>query len=470
MLGWLAAAVPAPAAASVTVPITLANNHIFVDVALDGRGPYHFVLDSGSPFGLLDRDVAAHLGLSVRASGTIGGVGDAALASGKTIVRSVSVGGRELTDRTFVVAPLRDVALAEGRPIDGVIGHDLFGDVVTTIDYARQTITLDDDFAAVVRGGASVLPMQQHAGLPQVACRVADVAGRCTVDTGSRLSVTVLAPFARAHPTIAPRERTAPGVDGFGLGGPSYGRLAPLATLTFGSFVVRDTIADFSLQTRGAFADPATAANVGGGIWRRFALTFDEMHGRIAMRRVEADRERFDRSGLFLVGTELEAIAVLDVRPGTPAAAAGLRVGDVLLASDGHPLVAADLPALRDALADPARSTVALHVAGDVAGGGSGARGGNRGRARGGGAGGGGGCDGSPATRARGLDWAVNSGRIADQSISISTRPGACSTVFASTSPTTSSAAYRSPSVSARDERNAMSSRRDACAVRASLE
>lgn len=355
-------------AAPVTVPMSVSNNHVYIDVLIDGTGPYHFVLDSGSPFGLLDSDLATRLGLRVADRGRVGGVGDDSPRVGSARVRSLSIGGREIADRTFVVTPLRQtIGAAEGRPIDGVIGADLFASVVTTIDYGRDTVTLDDDVAARERHGATVLPLRLHDGLPQVACRVDDVRGRCTVDTGSRLSVTVLAPFVLRHPTVAPADPSALGVDGFGLGGAAYGRLALLPTLALGGFTLRDTVCDFSAQKRGAFADPATAANVGGGVWRRFVVTFDFAGGRLALSPGSdfGATERIDRSGLFLVGDETGTIEVLDARADTPAADAGIASGDTIVASDGAVVVPTDLPALRRTLMEPAGTTVTLRVARD---------------------------------------------------------------------------------------------------------
>lgn len=246
---WLAAlwsvAMLRPASAkSTTVPMTLANNHVYVDVMLDRTGPYHFILDSGSPFGLLDTDVAHRLGLVVRPHGTIGGVGNATPLAGATVVHALSIGGRAIADRKFVVTPLRvAIGAAEGRSVDGIIGRNFLESVVTTIDYEHATVTLDADFAAAMHDGASALPLRFYGGLPQIACRVAEVEGRCTVDTGSRLGASVLGPFVAKHPSLTPADATAIGVDGFGFGGAAYGRLARLSTLAFGNFVLRDTIA-----------------------------------------------------------------------------------------------------------------------------------------------------------------------------------------------------------------------------------
>jgi len=159
--------------------------------------------------------------------------------------------------------------------LDGVIGSDLFETVVTTVDYARGVVVLDDDFTSAMQGGAHAIPLKFHDGLPQVACRLERAPGRCTIDTGSRLGATIFAPFVARYPKLVPAHASAIGVDGFGLGGPAYGRLARLHSLAFGGFVLRDLACDYSTQREGAFADPETAARSSDALPSRSIIAGD---------------------------------------------------------------------------------------------------------------------------------------------------------------------------------------------------
>lgn len=355
---------PQLAAARTIVPFVLVNDHVFVDVTLNGTGPYHFVLDSGSPFGLLDRAVARELALDVRARGTVGGVGDAVAPAGETSVRVLRVGDVAFARSRFVVTDLHTtIGEAEGRAIDGVLGRELFERFATTVDYARRTIVLGADVPALAHDGATLVPMQLENGIPQIACRIANVPAMCNVDTGSRLAITVPEPFAAAHPQIVPERRSAVGVDGYGLGGPAYGRIGRLATLAFGGALVTDTVCDFSTQRRGAFANPALGGNVGGGLLRRFTVTFDYAHRRIAFAR-NADFETPeppDRSGLFLIARG-DDVRVLDVRPATPSARAEIARDDRIVAIDDADVIASDLPAVRTRLAAESGSFVTVRI------------------------------------------------------------------------------------------------------------
>lgn len=278
VLALAACVAPASARANATtrVPFQLANDHVFVDVALDGTGPYHFVVDSGSPFALLDAAVASELHLAVRPYGTIGGVGDREARAGVATARVARIGDLALARERFVVTDLHGtIGTAEGRPVDGVLGRDLFERFTTTFDYAHRTLVFGDDARALVRGGATVVPMRVDSGVPRVACRIDGFRATCNIDTGSRLALTVTAPFSAAHPGLLPASLSEIGVDGFGLGGAAFGRFGRVRLLAIGDAIVRDVLCDFSTQARGAFADARLGGNVGGGVLKRFAVTFD---------------------------------------------------------------------------------------------------------------------------------------------------------------------------------------------------
>lgn len=75
---------------------------------------------------------------------------------------------------------------------------------------------------------------------------------------------------------------------------------------------------------------PFIGANVGGAVWKRFTMTLDYRQlTMILTPNVDFDmRDHWDRSGVYLVNDG--AITIIDVRPGTPAAKAGLAKGDVI--------------------------------------------------------------------------------------------------------------------------------------------
>src|SRR5215472_11669194 len=60
-----AGARPSAHPASFTLPFELIDNRVFIEVRLNGHGPYHFILDTGAEGTISDR-VAQELGLKVQ--------------------------------------------------------------------------------------------------------------------------------------------------------------------------------------------------------------------------------------------------------------------------------------------------------------------------------------------------------------------------------------------------------------------
>lgn len=193
-------------------------------------------------------------------------------------------------------------------------------------------------------------------------CAIDTIPGTCTIDTGSRDSFDVHAPFVAAHPGIVPANATQAGVGGFGIGGPLINRLGR-TTLAFGPFTLPGTITGFTAQDVGAFADPFVAGNIGAGVLKRFSVTFD--YPRSLMTLVPngeyASPDVYERSGMFLIDRG-GAVVVAGVRPGTPAAEAGIVKDDTIASVDGRPASALGLDGVRRALAAPASTGVRLDV------------------------------------------------------------------------------------------------------------
>ncbi len=361
----LAAALPAVAPLSpppgAVVPLASEGDHLFAEVRLDGSPPLHFAVDT-SGGELVDADVAERLHLREHGHLTLHGVGTGGEPARLATVGRVELGGARLDGVPFVVLPIaRSFGQAEGVPVDGVIGPALLARFTVTIDAAGGTMTL----APRADGPPGDLPLRlDGSGHPQAPCTVDGLAARCGLDTGSRLAVTLLRPFLDAHPALDARAVSAEGVDGYGIGGPARGRLGPVA-IGLGGHSVR-VVGDYTAQRTGVFAGRALDANLGEALLRRFVVTYDAARGRVRFVPSAAfdEPQPLDRSGLFLLRSAAGTTTVLDVRPGTPAASAGVRAGDLLVALDGTPAAALALPAIRARLREPAGTRVGLRLRG----------------------------------------------------------------------------------------------------------
>jgi hypothetical protein len=335
-------------AAQTSVPFDLAENHVYLSVMLNGKGPYRFIYDTGGA-NIVDPAVAKEIGTAGRGSIQGGGVGSATESLSFANVDSMQIGAATIKDQLFAIAPTRlGFGMSGGQPVDGLIGFEVLARFVTTFDYAHNTVVLAMPGAATP-AGADVVPFVLDHRQPQFACTIDGIASQCTLDTGSRDSLTLMSPFIAANPRIVPAKLSAAGVNGFGFGGPSLGRLGRVESVGFGTFVLTNVVGDFTTQEKGALAVPFLAANIGGNIWKRFSLTLDYDKQTMALTpNGSLDRpDVYERAGLFLLNRGGKYV-VLDARPGTPAAAAGIVKGDTIDSIDGKPVSGMSLQAVRE--------------------------------------------------------------------------------------------------------------------------
>lgn len=346
---------------STSVPIEIVDNHVYLDVMLDGKGPYRFIFDTGGS-NVIDPAIAKELGASAQGSFQGSGAGSATESVSFAKVDTLAVGNAVLRDQVFAVIPVRQgFGVSAGQHVDGLIGFEVLARFITTFDYADGKV----DFTMPGAGppaGADVLPFVFGATQPQFACTIAGIASRCAVDTGARDSITLLAPFVAAHPQVLPAAHSAEGVNGFGVGGGAKGILGRLSSLQIGTFTLDDIVADYSTQTGGFFASPFLAANVGGNVWKRFTVTFDYGKQTMSLQPNAAftARDAYERAGMFLIQNPAGKVIVYDVRPGTPAAEAGLVKGDAIVKIDG---TAASLAQARQAINGSAGTVLRLQIA-----------------------------------------------------------------------------------------------------------
>lgn len=347
-----------------TVPFELSENHVYVDVMLNGKGPYHMIFDTGGS-NVVDTDVAKEIGATGAGSAQGQGVGAATETFGFAKVATLQVGDALLKDQMFATLPVRaGFGISAGRTADGIIGWEVLARYVTTFDYQNGRVVLAMPGKAGMPKGADVLPFVFHGTQPEVACTIDGIDSRCAIDTGARDTLTLLSPYVAQHPRVEPSTVTANGVTGFGVGGAAMGKLGRLQTLTLGRLTLHDLIGDYSTSTRGAFAEPFLAANLGGNLLRRFNVTFDYGHQRMGLvpNAAFAQRDAYERSGLFVVNLGGK-MTVADSRPGTPAASAGITKGDVIVSINGTPTSGMMLAKLRDYFWQPPGTTLTLELA-----------------------------------------------------------------------------------------------------------
>ncbi len=266
----VAARIDDPSGAT-TIPFDLVNNHIYVDGRIDGK-PARFLVDTGG-VNLLTPAAAKKFGIV--GEGKLGGVGDQKVDPALAHAQEVSVGKAVLAKPVFYIIDFGSLAKVAFVEADGLVGYEMFRRFGVEIDYARHRLVVTDPEKFAPRADAVAIPFTLDDRIQSVTGTLDGLPMRISIDTGSRSSLTLHAPFVKANGLVAKYHAAPEAVMGWGVGGASRGQPARFGTLQLGDVRIDGIAGDMYTGNKGAFANPDLTGNLGGGVLRRFDVAFD---------------------------------------------------------------------------------------------------------------------------------------------------------------------------------------------------
>ena len=316
------------------VPFELFRGNRVVAAGTINGLPVDFVLDTGAGVTTVDREFARSIGLPkgqvVSAQG-VGGTVEAELVPDV----SLTIGGLKLDKATVLVIDLANVSKGIGRPVPVVLGRELFDNAIVTLDWNANQMTVARPDGFVPAAGATLVELGR--GGDRLNTIPVSIDGAPPVDAhfdlGSGSALTLPKSYWETKPALArlPFANSEAG----GVGGMHGTRLVTVGKVTIGGQTFTAVPANLSESKKTHAVDQP---NVGIGLLKPFRMTMDLGRDRIFLEPL-ANPPAFqrDRAG---VRTELSpaGLDLVFVSPQSPAAAAGLKKGDRLVAIDGKPV------------------------------------------------------------------------------------------------------------------------------------
>lgn len=327
---------PRPSSPLAVVPFDPQFGWLVVEATVNGTGPYRFVLDTGMAGGLLPLNDELIDKITTDHTVEIG-VRD---ASHPTFAE-VTIGMADFDNKSRVhrappnVGCFRETTAALG--IDGIIGTDLLYDYVVAIDYERNILSFYDKVGFVPTDAGPELPLRTRGGRAYVEVVLefdtgAVLSRDLVLDTGTPIALSLAVGPAEDVPlpisAIPASYQTT--------GGPRDEHVGRVRAIQWAGHRIANVVAHFRERRLGHHA----AGLLGSGLLKRFSVVLDYSRGRLFLTPNSGFDEPFeyDMLGLKFQACALDQrLLVKTVLPGSPAAEAGIKSDDELVAVNGVP-------------------------------------------------------------------------------------------------------------------------------------
>jgi hypothetical protein len=344
------------------VPVSIEAGAIIVEVTIDGHGPFPLMFDTGSQ-DVLTPDTVAALRLKTEGTGTNRDSGGGNVPITFTRVGTVRLGGAEMTDQPFAVLALPRYLTDRGSrpPLAGFIGYELLVRFGVRLDYEGKTLTLNPGVDFRDNGKGIRVPLVLTEKVPVIPAVAEGVSGMFVVDTGSTGALTLRREFVEDHGLEA-RHPSALRIKSIGTAGPFETILIRLDLFDIAESRIERPATRFPAIRGEGLPFTDVDGSIGYEILRQFVVTFDYRRGELWFEHSRAFGTRTGQgsAGFQAVKVEGEGFGVTTVLPNTAAAAAGLRVGDLITEVEGESTLPMALDQLAEIMHRPAGTTVRL--------------------------------------------------------------------------------------------------------------
>ena len=255
-----------------SVPMKLFGRRPVVDLTINGKGPYEFILDTGADVTMIDSALAKELALPAA---------DANVEDLEPSERAVRIDNAALGDARMLglvagTAPLGSFFRQENPP-RGVLSAASFPGYLLTLDYLQKRVTIEKG-ALPAPDEKSVFAYPAEDLLPTLPVHVAGVSTRIHLDSGSPMGLVLPTKFIKQVPTEG--EPKVIGKAHTPSGEALISQAKVKGEITLGKYIlVLDSIS-FSDVSPGNV--PPTG-NLGYDVLQHFAVTLDSQNRRIRL-------------------------------------------------------------------------------------------------------------------------------------------------------------------------------------------
>lgn len=257
------------------IAFELLDNRMFVDVMLNGKGPFKFVFDTGGS-NCLTPEVASILGLTTKPIGDATGAGEKSVEAWQVQIDTFQIGEIKIPSQEFMVLDFSPIKRAFALPaFDGIFGYEFLQKFSAKIDFVESTISFLP-LGQVASDGFSVIPFTLMGDKPVISAKINNLDAKILIDTGDRSALTVFSNFRKNKAIENAFKGRAHQVTGYGIGGPIPAILSKVDSLEISPQAKLKNVVSRAPTTKGGFNSiPNVNASIGNEVLRQFEVVFD---------------------------------------------------------------------------------------------------------------------------------------------------------------------------------------------------
>jgi hypothetical protein len=334
---------------AITLKFKTASNLIIIPVRVNSSDTLNFILDTGVRYPIVtELPYVKKLNLNYLRPMEVMGLGGklplTAYRSGGNIIELNGLTAKN-QDVQMIINEDFQVSQILGIPVHGLIGFNIFRDFIVRIDYMNSKITFYDPDRYKYRKAKRdiVYPLHFEGTKPYIYTTIVQddlskVRVKLLVDTGASDALWLA---TESSDKLKLPEKNINSFLGKGLSGELHGKKGRIAGIDIGSTVLFEPIVSYpdTFFTAGISFDKDRNGTLGAEILRRFSVIIDYTNKKITFRKNYKTKERFNynMSGMEVYNPMpgFPIFTVNQVREGSPAYNAGIRVKDQILSVNG---------------------------------------------------------------------------------------------------------------------------------------
>ena len=319
------------------VPLGIRHAKLYLIASANGERR-EFIFDTGSPT-VLSQSLADALGLEPVGQNTGRDANGRPITMDVAVIDRLEMGGVTFTHVPVLIHDFSALPIGACLIDGGVIGSEILPGSAWRIDTEAGRLEIADSADALVPAETILEAPLYDFGYPHapvVDYALGEISDKALFDTGSEEEVVLFDRVADAPPARARRVRgsvvTGTGSEGESAGGRGVAR--ELARFTLEDFRIGTAATPGPLRVTTRAVPPSL---VGAGLLDRFVVTLDYPGAAFRLSPRDETAPPRPEPGFALAFTG-EGVEVVQLFEGSPAADAGLRLGDRVTAIDGHTL------------------------------------------------------------------------------------------------------------------------------------